>query len=340
MASDQRTPNDSVKKIAYGVLASPNALKDVSGDPAALQEFAQFVVDLWKPEPVKTEADKKKKAEVIRAFPELVHDWIREENGSKQSQLTLQQERATHVAERLAPYLTNIEQKIEGSKQRMASTWWEKANPYLTVMVEGSLKEGESFQLSAKVASSVETTWGNWIEGVFKAFNPDIKYIGAAGMDYILGNTAYDVKSGPNVMNKDQVEQARTKRERIVRATSDGILSRFVCIRDFKVAISYGNRELSEMFMRDAGDLIIYGPETWDELTGDEMNAFTLYIESIKHKVSSGAVWSAQDLEKAVFRFNQTFYNADPTKLQELKMTENFRSLSARISVGDRARQT
>lgn len=224
-----------------------------------------------------------------------------------------------------APTLTNLQLTIEEladkykeSKKKYAKEWYITANPHITVTIGRSLDYGEGFQESAKVTSSVETKWGNWIEKTIEKFNKNIFYIRAGGIDVILGNRAYDVKSGPQVMNLDQTKQARKKREIIRDLKGDKSLSRLIRINDFKVAIMYGNKDLQSNIMEGVEEIIIYPPDSWAELTGDEWNSFKLYLAAIMYKIKQeNAEWDVESLERAVNYYIHSYYSGSEEKLKE-----------------------
>ena len=146
---------------------------------------------------------------------------------------------------------------------------------------------------------------------VIPIFNNNITPIGAGGLDYILGRTCYDIKSGPNVMNKDQIEEARRKRESIIRMSKYEYLSEFVYINNFKVATAYGKLSSAKMFMREETGLIMFGRETWKELTGDEWNSFRLFLWQLRFVIENrvGNKWDRDSLNDAVLDFLKSFYD-------------------------------
>jgi hypothetical protein len=249
-----------------------------------------------------------KKEIAFKEFPGLYTVWVKNHTVQKK------------LPGDLHSYLLSIHKKFLRSKETMQRDWYNTANPFLTVMIENSYNAGVVFQQNAKTASSVETSWGSWVEDIFTFYNPNIKYIGAAGMDYVYNNIAYDVKSGPQVMNKDQVAQATTKRHRVKEMSEDTAFKGIIGVNEFKVAVVYGNKNIANNFMSSAEEgLIIYGKDTWDALTGNDLDAFDLFINSIKFMVSNGAEWVKKDLESAIVVYNKIFYEGDQEKLTALK---------------------
>lgn len=313
----------NLRKISFGVISPSYNPKKLLQDEALLDKYRDYIIEVWHPEPTKTETHQKKLV-AKEYFNALFSEWCSERGG---------QGHLVANGRGLEDCLTSLSTSFEVSKREKGGVWEQTANPYLTVMVEKSYKEGQVFQKGAKIASSVETKWGNWVEGVFMQYNPNLLYIGAAGTDFILNNTAYDVKSGPNVMNLDQVKQATTKRHIIQEMGRDEDLKEVVAVRDFKVAIAYGNIDIAGSPMKNAEDgLIIYGADAWRELTGDEYNAFDLFLCSIEHMVKNGAEWDASDLEGAVASFNSVFYMGEREKLRSLRGSEKYVALLERIT--------
>lgn len=160
-------------------------------------------------------------------------------------------------------------------------------------------------------------------------FNSNISIIGAAGYDCILNNTAYDIKSGPNVMNKDQVEIAKIKRETIQNLSREKRLQTLLNVNDFKVAIAYGKSSIADMFMLNNGDLIIFGVDCWKELTGDESNIFRLFLWQLKYQIlEKKGKWDKQIINECISQFIQTFYdNEIDQKLDLIVNMDEFREL-------------
>lgn len=310
----------SLQKIIFGLLSDDFNKRSLLENEGLLLKYGKYLIEIWKPEPSKPE-DREKKDIVLDAFPQLYSIWA----NSRTIQQTFQTD--------LNDHLLKIYQKFADAKKKMKNEWHIKANPFLTVMIEDSYKNDIIFQEGAKIASSVETSWGEWVEGIFTFYNPKIKYINAAGMDYVYNGTAYDVKSGPQVMNKDQVAQAASKRHRIHEMSTDPDFKGVIGVNEFNVAIVYGNKNIANSFMKRAEDgLIIYGNDTWSKLTGDERNAFDFFIRCIEFMVQNGAEWSKSDLESATVFFNDIFYGSDQQKLRLLKSQSVYTKLFSQLS--------
>jgi hypothetical protein len=311
-----------IKKVSYGIVTQPAALSVIAQDLNLLEDFSHFIVDLWRPEPTNAE-DKKTKQKIIEQFPLILNELI---HNYRQEHLALQNEPATtqNISDKIIRHISNLDNKISDKKRQMETDWSEKANPFLTVIVEQNYHQGEIFQKAAKLGSSLETSWGTWIQSIFPIFNSQIKYVGAAGIDFILNHVAYDIKSGPNVLNLGDIEPNQNKRRIIQNIANNPKLAELIGVSDFQIATAYGTRDLSPAFMRDTGDLIIYGPDTWRVLTGNEYNAFYVFMEIIRYKINNGGVWQNSDLENAVISFNRLFYNGNMNKLKILRETNDF----------------
>jgi hypothetical protein len=311
-----------IKKVISGIVTQPAALSVISQNPELKSEFSHFVVDLWRPEPTGAE-DSKKKEKILELFPILMNEEI-EKYRKEPSNLISEPLTPYALPNRLVEHISLLDKKIISKKEEMGKNWSEKANPFLTIIVEENFHQGEIFQKAAKLGSSLETSWGTWIQGIFPIFNPHMKFVGAAGIDFILNHVAYDIKSGPNILNLGDIEPNQNKRRIIQAIAKNPKFTGLIDVNDFQIATAYGTRDLSPGFMRDTGDLIIYGPDTWRVLTGNENNAFLVFIEIIRYKINNGATWQIADLENAVMSFNNLFYNGNKNKFDVLKETNDY----------------
>jgi hypothetical protein len=155
----------------------------------------------------------------------------------------------------------------------------------LLLAAKASFSDGKKFQMGAKLASSIETGWGNWIEEIIPLFNRSIYEVHSGNYDYVLKQIAYDVKSGPNSMNNAQVESAKRKRNVIRRLYTEKGFENIIYVRDFKIALCYGKKSIARMFMRDDTGLIGFAAESWRELTGDEWNACRLFLWQLRYSI-------------------------------------------------------
>ena len=271
-------------KIILASIKDYNALYTVYHNEELLKQFSTIILDIWKPRPKKQE-DIDKKEHIRKNFSNIIamilftlENYQHNLNSKSHSVIDEKSVSETNKQLQIKNYLDKLNKKIKNSKENMQIKWMKTANPYITSFVNESWNAGQVFQLGAKISSSIETLWGNWIENAIYIFNPELFYINTGGMDFVKDEIAYDVKSGPQVMNKDQVEEAKAKHSAIQIAINNKSLNNIFTLKDFKVAIAYGNRNNAWPFMAREGDLMIYGPETWTTLTNDEWNAFRLFI--------------------------------------------------------------
>lgn len=305
-------------KIALGLLKSPEGISVIVKSGLS-DEYAKVVTDVWKPLP-KGE-DVKKKEYVQKMLPDLFR-LIGDNLESLSLKPKMQARQVSYDV--LKPHFDNLRESLIEGKERMEASALESSNPYLTVSIEDSYQAGEHFQVSAKIASSVETIWGNWIEKVVPLFNDKMFRVGAGGFDSILGEVAYDIKSGPNVMNKGLVEEAKAKREAISRLAKIKEFQGLISVKDFQVAITYGKEENAGSFMKNSFGMITFGADAWKTLTGDEWNAYNLFLWQIRYEIESGKKWTTDDLEKAVKQFINSFYCGDVKKLGMALDTKTF----------------
>jgi hypothetical protein len=290
-------------QIAVCLLKSEGALVDIVKNGYA-ETYAKSVVNIWQPQD-------KTREYVLPLLPkifQIIHNDI--------ISLKINEHKRPDISyDTLRSHFKNLDKKIEDSKTKMEKEARLSSNPYLTISVDDSFKKGRRFQKEAKIASSVETKWGSWIEHILPKFNSSIKEVNAGGFDCVLSTTAYDIKSGPSVMNKGLVQGARKKREAIRSLCQDQFFGTLVNVNDFKVAISYGKESSASFSMKETGDLIIFGADAWRELTGDEWNAYKLFLWQLCYLINEKHnKWSTQELEDSVFQFLESFYNNDKDK--------------------------
>jgi hypothetical protein len=215
--------------------------------------------------------------------------------------------------------LIELEKSFQDTIEKDQSSYTIKSNPYITVSIGSSLYEGQQFQINAKIASSIETKWGNWIESVIPLFNKNIVKVGAGGFDVILNDTAYDIKSGPNVMNKGQVFDALAKRDKIKQMSLSSEFEKIVKVKDFKVATAYGKKSSAELYMKSENSgLILFGADSWKTLTGDEWNAYRLFIWQLQYLIQTKK-WNADrdNILKSIEIFFECSYDKYREKLNE-----------------------
>jgi hypothetical protein len=312
-------------RIALSLLKSEDSLREIVNTGLS-KKYAKIVVDIWNPIP-KNEDEKTKKTEVQTA---LVHLFGKISKNLERLKSVSERRTLTVNYKSLKPYFDELEAKFGDSKARMGERALETANPYLTVSIEKSYSDGKTFQTGAKVSSSVEGIWGSWIESAMNLFNGSLFRVSAGGFDYVLGDVAYDIKSGPNVMNKDQVEEAKQKRTIIADLAKSKEFGGYIGVKDFRVATAYGKESDAGIFMKDSGGLIIFGAETWKRLTGDEWNAYRLFLWQIKYKIQiDGNGWDKEQLKDATEHFMKSFYQNYEEKVREAFRMPEYKELEA-----------
>ena len=124
--------------------------------------------------------------------------------------------------------------------------------------------------LGGKLNSSLETKYGNLFEKLMFAFD-NCRGIYDGGLDVIVGDSAFDIKSGPNVMNKSMVDAFSAKQ---VLIEDKKILPE---IKSYKIALGYGRRNDLNSFMAKIDSEILTAREAWKEITGIEHSPEIVY---------------------------------------------------------------
>ena len=287
-------------------------------------EFSQTIVDIWLPNP--TDKEKKKKITTQEILPEAFLivkkniDLIFINKKIPKSKPTFENSKLLFDEWRKSVLVT----KTDFEKGAIAY-----ANPYLTISVEETLEEGSDFQKHAKIASSLETKWGNWGEKGLELFNNNLIPVHAGRIDFRLGETLYDVKSGPNVLNLRDLDGARLKQEKIRTLSKEKSFKNLIGVNDFSVGIVYGREELAtKNWMRDTDGLIIFGVDTWKTLTGDEWNAYRFFIWNLRYNVEElKQTWSNDNLTKAVKMFIDSFYGENESILEKALSDTEFKKI-------------
>jgi hypothetical protein len=248
-----------------------------------LESYCNYVADIWLPNP--QQKDREKKENVKSILPKILSLLYKERKQIfKPAVHSFQLANYTNLKHKFL----DLEKSFQDTMEKDQSTYTIKSNPFITVSIGRSLDEGQRFQISAKIASSIETKWGNWVESIIPLFNKNVVKVGAGGFDVILNDTAYDIKSGPNVMNKGQVYDALAKRDKIRQMSLSPEFSKIVKVTDFKVATAYGKRSSAEIYMKSENSgLILFGADSWKTLTGDEWNAFRLFMWQLQHLIQT-----------------------------------------------------
>jgi DNA-cytosine methyltransferase len=136
-------------------------------------------------------------------------------------------------------------------------------NPFLFRSLFLNFKEAEEFAVGGKLNSSLETKYGNLFEKLMGEFE-NCQGIYDGGVDVVIGGDAFDIKSGPNVMNKSMVDAFSAKQ---VLVQEKRILPD---ISTYRIALGYGEKEQLNSFMAKIESEILTGRESWAKITGRE----------------------------------------------------------------------
>jgi len=290
-----------------------------------LSEFSDTISDIWRPLP--TASEKIKKDKVIKELKTLLPK-IRDDPSKYFIDDTIN--KTTSNYKNVQPLLKEWEQIITRAKKKIVDEGrLQRANPFLTVSVEKNLKSGNEYQINAKLASSLETSWGGWIENALIFFNSNLIPIHAGRIDFILDNVVYDVKSGPAVLNIRDVDGAKAKRK-LIQGLQKKSFGKFIKISDFKIGIIYGREEIAAGWMQNSEGMIIFGTDTWKILTGDPLNVYKFFIWQIQYGIEFlKKSWTIDDLKSALDQFLMSYYgNCDLLdKLLEESECKNLKKL-------------
>jgi len=293
-------------------------------DDSWFNGFSKILVDIWLPNP--TDKEKTKKTQTEKTLPKSFsilkqeHDEIFSDEKTTHSEPTY---------EKSKPLFDEWRKSVLATRHDFEEGAIDYANPYLTISVEETIAKGSDFQKHAKIASSLETKWGNWGEKGLELFNNNLIPVHAGRIDYRLGQTLYDVKSGPNVLNLRDVDGARLKQGKIRELPNQKQFGNLIGINDFSVGIIYGREGLStKPWMRNTNGLIIFGVDTWKTLTGDEWNAFRFFTWNLRYNVEElKQKWSHEDLTRAVKMFVDSFYGDDESVLKKALSDSEFEKI-------------
>lgn len=134
-------------------------------------------------------------------------------------------------------------------------------NPFLFRSLFLSFSEAKEFAVGGKLNSSLETKYGNLFEDLMSEFG-NCRGIYDGGVDVVVGGDAFDIKSGPNVMNKSMVD-AFSAKQRLIQ--KENLLPD---ISIYKIALGYGKKEKLNSFMTKIDTEILTGREAWRKITG------------------------------------------------------------------------
>ena len=302
-------------KIAIEFLKKPENVLELK-KMNSLDEYCSDVIKLWAPAPTQKQMKCVKK--VTKELPRSLE--IISKNVKSLKIVSSKPAKKYDEFEGLfSEWKTTCDTAQKESKNKL-----QFANPFVTVSVKDNYDDGLKFQDNAKFGSSIEGSWGTWIEKVFRKFNPKIITIGAGRMDVAINSSCFDIKSGPRVYNAGQVDEAKAKRKRIENMAKNSKYGKFVKIKKFQITVVYGQETLADA-MKDQGDLILFGKDSWGELTGDEWNAFRFFMWQIKFsKKSISSSWKKEQIMPAVNEFVNSFYDGDSDILKKIKKDPDY----------------
>ncbi|WP_179212416.1 PmeII family type II restriction endonuclease [Brevibacillus brevis] len=151
--------------------------------------------------------------------------------------------------------------KMENDVPAMANAAIETGNPFLFRSLFLSFDDAKEFAVGGKLNSSLETKYGNLFEKLMSAFS-HCRGVYDGGIDVSVGTEAFDIKSGPNVMNKSQVDAFSAKQKLI---QDEGLL---LGLTTYKIALGYGQRTQLNSFMAAIDSEILVGRDAWHKITG------------------------------------------------------------------------
>lgn len=167
----------------------------------------------------------------------------------------------------------NVEKVYFDKVPRFTAEAIETVNPFLVRPLFRSFAAAKVYAAGGKIASSLETIWGTTLENLFIIMGDEARGVGNGGIDVVVGRDGFDVKSGPAVMNNDQINVLEIK-QRIVQQDN------YVPSLDtFRVALAYGREDQafgtmsSHVESRD----ILPAREAWMHVTGDELSPEKVY---------------------------------------------------------------
>ena len=163
--------------------------------------------------------------------------------------------------------------KMQNSIPELASKAIITGNPFLFRSLFLDFDEAKKFAVGGKLNSSLETKYGNLFEKLMVSFNY-CQEIYDGGVDVLVGDCAYDIKSGPNVMNKSMVDAFSAKQ---VLIQDEKILPE---IKSYQIALGYGKRENLNSFMAKIDAEILTGREAWGRITGIQHSPEIVYAIS------------------------------------------------------------
>ncbi|MGG0473526.1 PmeII family type II restriction endonuclease [Priestia aryabhattai] len=150
--------------------------------------------------------------------------------------------------------------KMEKDVPKMAQRSLKSGNPFLFRSLFLSFNEAQTFAVGGKLNSSLETKYGTLFEKLMSAFGV-CKGIYNGGIDVTIGDESFDIKSGPQAMNSNQV-QAFLSKQRLIK---QNILP---SIKSYRIALGYGLSTQLNSPMLSIKEEIITGRDSWEKITG------------------------------------------------------------------------
>jgi len=190
-------------------------------------------------------------------------------------------------------FASAIKKTIADAVPKFADMAIRSTHPFLVRPLFRSYPSAITYAVGGKVASSLETTWGTVGEDLFLAMGSNLRSLRNGGIDVVDERCGYDIKSGPAIMNDDQIAVLHLKQQII------GVEKRIPSLDDFRVALVYGKR--SDTFGTMVRDVdqgnIIVAREAWERLTGDPLAPERVYalaglvadIVGVESSIAAGA---------------------------------------------------
>lgn len=155
--------------------------------------------------------------------------------------------------------IIKMKESIPGIARKAIST----VNPFMFRSLFLSYEDAQEFAVGGKLNSSLETKYGSLFESLMTAFNY-CRGIYDGGVDVAVGQNAFDIKSGPKVMNKSMVDAFSAKQQIIER---ENLLPD---LRTYKIALGYGIKDNLNSFMASIETEVLPAREAWYAITGVE----------------------------------------------------------------------
>jgi hypothetical protein len=166
-----------------------------------------------------------------------------------------------------------IQKVLTESVPRFIEEAIKTSHPFLIRPLFRSYPAAIVYAVGGKLASSLETIWGEIGEELFLAMGENLRPIRNGGIDVVYNRDAYDIKSGPAVMNKDQVDVSLLKQNLIQNRKEVPGLDTFHVALVYGKASSIGRTMIDSV--RDGN--ILPARAAWEKLTGDPLAPERIY---------------------------------------------------------------